>query len=135
MTHLFINCNFRFSKKERLNSRQQIEDLFANGKRISTGNIRLVYRITDETDQAKAQVMISVPKKSFKKAVHRNLIKRRIREAYRLNKHSLNDHLIKINKHIVFAFLYTSPEIHEYKVIQEDVVDLLNKLSLKLLLK
>jgi ribonuclease P protein component len=135
MTSPFINLNFRFSKKERLNSRQQIEALFANGKRISAGNIRLVYRITDESNQAYAQVMISVPKKSFKKAVHRNLIKRRIREAYRLNKHDLIEHLIKINMHLVFAFLYTSQDIHEYKIIQADVVNLLNKLALKLTLK
>jgi len=132
MTGSIINCKFSFSKKERLYSRQQIEELFANGKRISSGKIRLVYRITAESNQANAQVLISVPKKSFKKAVHRNLLKRRIREAYRLNKMNLIEYLNRMDVHIVFALLYTCPEIHEYKVIQADVVELLNKLTQKL---
>lgn len=128
MTCPVIDCNFSFSKEERLCSRQQIDELFTNGKRISARNIKLVYRITTEPNLANAQVMISVPKKSFKKAVHRNLLKRRIREAYRLNKPNLIEHLKRIDKHIVFAFLFTSPEIQEYKIIQTDVAELLNRL-------
>ena len=58
-----------------------------------------------EEDMAAASILISVPKKRFKRAVKRNLVKRQVREAYRKNKHLLLDALASRNKRLIIAFI------------------------------
>lgn len=76
---------FTFSKKEKLKSKKLIEQLFAQGKSVAAFPLRLVY-LPIEQENAVTQAGFSVPKKNFKLAVQRNQIKRRLREAYRLQK-------------------------------------------------
>jgi ribonuclease P protein component len=132
MTVLAISSHLKFCKEERLSSRKQIAELFSKGKRLSAEHIRLIYKIRSDTKEANSQIMISVPKKIFKKAVHRNILRRRIREAYRLNKFHFIEYLKKNDLRVEIAFLYSSPEIIEYKKIEMQVVELLNKLANKL---
>ena len=72
----------------------------------------------------KAQVLISVSKKKFKRAVDRNKIKRLVREAYRLNKHTLYDQLEA--KQLILHINYIAPKIPDYHGVEEVV-----KLGLK----
>jgi ribonuclease P protein component len=82
-----------FSKEERLCSHRLISTLFAKGQTFHLKPFRITWiRLTLETSQP-AQVLMSVPKYNFHKAVDRNLIRRRMREAYRLNKQPAYDHL------------------------------------------
>lgn len=79
-----------FKKAERLNSKKVIDRLFKKGS-SETGSVfsypfRVLYLRAEEPTAALPAVLISVSKRQFKRAVDRNLIKRRIREAYRLNK-------------------------------------------------
>ena len=61
---------------------------------------------------------VSVPKKSFKRAVKRNLLKRRIREAIRLNRQSLPEGFCAD-----FLFFYRVGEVLEYADIEKAVVE------------
>ncbi len=70
-------------------------------------------------EEVPAQVMFSVSKRRFKRAVKRILLKRRIREAYRLNKQPLLDVLNSKNQQIAVAFLFVSKEELDYHTIEK----------------
>lgn len=71
-------------KRERLSSKGAVEALLKSGRYGVSGVLRFVYR--RDNGLPYSRMMVSVPKKLFRRAVKRNLLKRRIREAYRLNK-------------------------------------------------
>ena len=76
---------YTLGKKERLSSKILIERLFSGGsKSFPAFPLRVVYMPVEPSEQdAAASILISVPKKRFKRAVKRNLVKRQVREAYR----------------------------------------------------
>ena len=69
------------------------------------------------------KIMVSVPKRKFKLAVNRNLLKRKIREAYRLNKHLLSDE--KLDRSYNFVFLFVSNKIESQETINESMKTIL----------
>lgn len=71
-------------KSERLSGLSRVSELFAHGKSGSSGCIR--YRFLNRDDDAPSRIVVSVPKRNFKRAVKRNLLKRRLRESYRRQK-------------------------------------------------
>lgn len=90
-----------FKKEERLCNIKLIEKLFSNGSSFLVYPFRIIWLSEDSSSNFPVQVLISVPKRKFKRAVDRNLIKRRIREVYRLQKSEdiypfLNEHAAKI---------------------------------------
>lgn len=114
-----------FPKAEHLKSRKQIEQLFKKGQTEKGFPLLAVYatlEIASETHQA----AFSVSKKKFKHAVDRNLLKRRMREAYRLNKQLLP--LEGVEKQAIL-FVYLPKEIQEYAQIQKGMQKALDKLS------
>ena len=62
--------------------------------------------------------MVSVPKRLHKRANVRNLLNRRMREAYRLNKEPLREICIRENIRLSLGLLYTSGEIADYKTYE-----------------
>ena len=82
-----------------------------------------------EEDMAAASILISVPKKRFKRAVKRNLVKRQVREAYRKNKHLLLDALASRNKRLIIAFIWLDNHIHSSAEVEEKVKKLLFHIS------
>lgn len=121
------------SKTERLNSKNSITTLFSQGHSFVVYPYRVVFSELDDKQQAHAAILVSVPKKKFKRAVKRNLIRRRIKESYRLNKHNLLDTLQNENKQIGIAFIYLDKEVREYNNLNtkmREVLQLLiNKVS------
>jgi ribonuclease P protein component len=118
-----------FGKKERLSSARVIGELFENGRRLNIYPLRIFWKHTDKQDPELVKIIISVPKKYFAKAVERNLIKRRIREAYRKNKNILGNVLReKRSNSIIIAFLYSGKNIIEYNELETKIISALQNL-------
>ena len=112
---------FSFSKDERITNKKIIQNLFESGKKVIFSPFILKY--LDERKESKNKVLISVSKSKIKSSVKRNLLKRRIRESYRLNKN-----IIK-GLGYSFAFVYSSSKILSYNEINKSLVELLNKVN------
>lgn len=90
--------------------------------------MRATYLIVEnDGDSQPAKMLISVSKKRFKRAVKRNLLKRRIREAYRHQKPSFYDELNRLNVHIILSVNYITQEELDYQAISKGMEKLLSK--------
>jgi ribonuclease P protein component len=123
--------DFSFKKKERLSSRKTISTLFQSGNSISSFPVRIIYMEVAQ-GPSPATVAISVPKRLFKKAVDRNVLKRRIREAYRIHKSRLYTVLEEKDCRVNLVIQYHHPKIVDYQTIEEGVTKALDQLASKL---
>ena len=122
---------FTLGKNERLKSRKLIEQLFNDGKSFNLLPYRVLFNLTNPTERkivGALQFGVAVSSKNFKKAVHRNRIKRLTREVYRLQKFPLQEKL-KEKQHILdLFFIYTSKELPDYHLVKEKVKLILERL-------
>lgn len=103
-----------FKKEERLNKEKWIRELFDRGSSFHLSPFRVIYLPHPDPLYPVHQVLISVSTRNFKKAVDRNTIKRRIREAYRLNKSQIHTP----GKWLI-AYIYTAKETLPSGVIHQ----------------
>ena len=113
---------FSLPKKERLSKEIWIRELFERGSSFYFHPFKVLYLPHPDSGSTINQVLFSVPKRQFKRAVDRNTIKRRLREAYRLNKSGLGD-----PAKWLIAYIYTAKEILTFAQIQERLVRTLNR--------
>ncbi len=118
-----------FHKTERLCSRTLIRQLYRTGKGFTTGPFRVMWQQMPPSGPFPAQVMISVPKSLFPKATGRNLLKRRIREAYRKNKGMLYERLSEQGIRIILIITYNTRETLQYEEIRHKIIVLLHRLN------
>ncbi len=114
-------CN-TLPKKERLCGKTSISLLLAKGKHGSVPNMR--YLFMKNTGKEQNRILISVPKKLFKRAVKRNLLKRRIRESYRKQKHNLT-----VEGGLDVLFMYSTKEILSYQEIYDAIGAIIEKIN------
>lgn len=116
---------FNYPKSEKLKSKNTIDLLFSEGKSVAKYPLRLVF-VENLNSEEKLQIGFSVSKRYFKKAVDRNHFKRLLREAYRLNKHSLLENL---DKSYAMMVLYQTKDQLSFDEIQEKTIALFEKFA------
>lgn len=113
------NIRFTFRKEERLCSQKIIAGLFEPGFFVTKNPIRINTCFVElPVKSVSAQVMFVVGKKRFKSAVVRNRIRRMLKEMYRLEKHRLYGALLKANRTLALAVIFTGQEMKDYQSIK-----------------
>ncbi|MCC8359519.1 ribonuclease P protein component [Salinimicrobium sediminilitoris] len=113
-----------FGKKEKLKSKIIIDSLFAEGNSVKKYPLRLVYLPLENSSDNVNKVAVSVPKRSFKRAVDRIKLKRLMREAYRKNKYLVTNNL---DKNYALMFIYTGRDIWNYAELFRSSEELLKR--------
>lgn len=126
--------DFSLPKTERLKSTKTIAEVFAKNQHVFLYPFKVLFLTKSSLSQERPKVLFSVSKRNFKRAVDRNWIKRRIKEAYRLNKYILaNENLgFKLN---CIAFIYVAKNkisFSEQEIKMKKVLEKLKKESQKL---
>ena len=122
---------YTFTKEERLCNKRLIDSLFHNGSSFLCYPFKVSWRLNNELG-VPAQVLFAVPKKRFKHAVDRNLLKRRMREAWRLNKQEQLYNTLGENK-LILALTYVGKEIESYELIHKRMIKLLGQITTELI--
>lgn len=120
--------SFLYPKKEKLKSQKLIEQLFSEGKSVSTFPLRMVYLKTEFDDGVQFKIGVSTSKRNFKNAVDRNRIKRLLREAYRLNK---TLYFNNISGSYALMILYISKDGTDFDSIETKMKQVLDAFSKK----
>ena len=120
---------FEFPKKQKLCSETVIKVMFSNGKSFTTSAVRLVWKEDNNEDEVTVKSIIVVPKKKIKLAIKRNIIRRRMKEIYRLHKIDLENMLKGKKLQLSIAVIYQKEKILTYKTVEEEIKLILERLS------
>ena len=118
--------------KEHLKSKRVIEQVYANGASVTSFPLRAVFiEQLQEVQEPTAAILINVAKKRFRHAVDRNLVKRRIREAYRTSKHPFIEALENNGKKMAVAIIYVDNKHNSTAFIRKKMTRLLESILTK----
>ena len=137
---------FKFPKEDRLHHRSLVEKLFRLGKSFYEFPFRVNWRLLSEEELqsnfrnnvpdgiGRIQMMVTVPKKKRRKAVDRVLMRRRIREAYRLNRQTLQARVEKTPdiRTLCIALVYIHDKNLPYGAIEDKMKNILLKIQTKI---
>ncbi len=118
---------FSYNKKEKLKSRKQLEALFTTGITFIIFPLKVIYMEADAQESI-LKTGVGTSRKNFRKAVHRNRIKRLLRETYRTEKPLLLNCLQQNKKQIALFFLYIDKSLPEYSLLKEKMQQAIEKL-------
>ena len=124
------DLKYTFTKEERLCSKKQFEKLFTHGISFLVYPLKINVLESEFTEKYPVKAAFAVSKRSFKKAVLRNQLKRRMREAYRLNKHTL--YAVVSGRQMAVAFIYIGKEIESYSRIEKAMKKAIDTIPVKL---
>lgn len=114
------------AKSERLSSLTAVRRLFQDGVSGFVYPFRYTV-IVEKSTSPTVEVLFSVPKRNHKRANKRNLLRRRTKEAYRLNKSSLWSVTMERGVAVDMALVYSSKEVLPYKTIENAVRRILDE--------
>jgi ribonuclease P protein component len=120
-----------FKRNESLKLKKIIEDIFIRKNSFVSFPLKVFMLETNLPTSSAVQLLISVPKRNFKNATDRNLLKRRIKEAYRKNKHRLHEILNNNNKQLAIVILYIHKDFSTYEKIEKEMILSLQKIENK----
>jgi ribonuclease P protein component len=115
-----------YRKADKLKSRKAIDQLFSKGNSFTGFPFKVIW--LPENKHALLQTAVGVSSRNFKKATDRNRIKRLMREAWRLQKNKLHDHLLEQNVQLSVFILYIGKELPEYELVFEKTGNIINRL-------
>ena len=119
INHTHGNKLYSFPKKEKLTSKIIIDRLFKDGQSRFKYPFRILFLSDEVYSEPFPQLVISVSKRNFKRAVNRNRIKRLIREAYRLQKHEL----VSLFMHAALACRHQFPVVKDLPDVSPSIED------------
>jgi ribonuclease P protein component len=117
--------NFKLPKNERIHSKKSIKELFDKGSSFFLYPFKVLFLKIPEGQDGTYQVLFSVSKKKIKRAVDRNFVKRRMKEAYRLNKHLLSK---DEDQKKLIAIIYVSKELSGFQDLEIKMQKVLKRL-------
>lgn len=123
---------FKFPKEQRISNETAIKKIFSEGNSISVESILVIWRESFDINASSIKALIVVPKKKVKLAVHRNSIKRKIKEAYRLNKSEIENVLKAKEIKLHVAIIYQNENDLSFNKIEEKIKLILNRLLQKI---
>ena len=109
---------FSYNKTEKLKSSKQLDILFAKGKSFTVFPVKVWYAYAEEQDNI-LKTGVGVSSRNFKKAVHRNRVKRLLREAYRTEKQPLQTYLNNTEKKLAVFLLFVDKTLPAYSLVKE----------------
>lgn len=116
--------------EERLRSLGAIKQLFESGRGGFVYPVRYVYSVDNlDGGSTSAEVLFSVPKKFQRRANKRNLLRRRVKEAYRVQKSMILAEGQGSARAIDIALIYSTKEVHSYKTIHNAVRKILEQIA------
>lgn len=120
-----------FSKEERLCSRRAFEYLFEHGFSFREGVLKCFYtfKVPPEWVKSPVSIAFAVPKHMFRRAHDRHRLRRRMREAFRLNKEMLLPTVESRQQHLVFLLKYQVRDESDYLRIEKDLKGVLGRLE------
>ncbi|QKG81173.1 hypothetical protein FHG85_13140 [Tenuifilum thalassicum] len=123
--------NFRLSKKNIMHLESEVSDLLKSELNAFKFPVKLVYKFktNDSSESIPFKVLFIVPKRYLKKAFKRNLIRRRMKEAFRLNQEIISKSIPQ-NTTVLLALIYVSKDEVSFKHIQDSIVYLLKQIDL-----
>ena len=119
--------DFSLPKQQRLRRKSSIDELFANGRHGYAYPFKYCFLSRNQFEQT--AILVSVPKKMHKRAVKRNLLRRRTKESYRQSKYRLTDVLASKGLSAHIALIYSTKYVSDYKTIDHAVQKILGEIA------
>jgi ribonuclease P protein component len=121
----------KLRKRDKLKSSLEIEAIYHENKFVVSFPLKCYYSLSDKKEQKnELRVAFAVPKKNFKRAVDRNMLKRRMREAYRLHFRTFFETFMKQgDKKLALFFIYVGKDLMDFERIAESLLVVFRRLE------